>query len=136
VRAIKCAKVEAVGVDNGVGVVKLMGRNCGYITAHAALASRDVDVCLVPEVHLKRHLHCFLLHLSPCVHTRMHHRKCMYEMTHIFTRQVFPLEFNCMLIDHARQLFSPLCMYVISRSGNVHVYLCDLKIRECARVLV
>jgi hypothetical protein len=53
VRAIKCAKVEAMGVDNGVGVVKLMGRNSGFITAHAALASRDVDVCLVPEVSIK-----------------------------------------------------------------------------------
>ncbi len=43
-----------MGVDNGVGVVKLMGRNSGFITAHAALASRDVDVCLVPEVRARQ----------------------------------------------------------------------------------
>mmetsp|Transcript_26266 Transcript_26266/g.41102 ORF Transcript_26266/g.41102 Transcript_26266/m.41102 type:complete len:597 (+) Transcript_26266:25-1815(+) len=50
VRAIKSAKIEAAGCLHGVGIVKLMGRSCGYLTAHATLASRDVDICLIPEV--------------------------------------------------------------------------------------
>ncbi|XP_027175895.1 ATP-dependent 6-phosphofructokinase 3-like [Coffea eugenioides] len=48
-RAINAAHVEATSVENGIGVVKLMGRNSGFIAMHATLASRDVDCCLIPE---------------------------------------------------------------------------------------
>ena len=34
---------------DGVGVVKLMGRECGFVAMHATLASNDVDICLLPE---------------------------------------------------------------------------------------
>ncbi len=44
------ARVEATSAFNGIGVVKLMGREAGFIAAHAALASGDVDLCLIPEV--------------------------------------------------------------------------------------
>jgi len=63
--AIKSAKVEAEGAVNGIGLVKLMGRESGFIAALASLASRDVDYCLIPEVpfhlvsllrHIKRNL--------------------------------------------------------------------------------
>ena len=30
-----------------------MGRYCGYIAVNATLASRDVNICLVPEVHFQ-----------------------------------------------------------------------------------
>ena len=49
-RAIVGAHTEALGAWNGIGVVKLMGRHSGFITAHAALANGDVNFCLVPEV--------------------------------------------------------------------------------------
>ncbi|CAO2825637.1 unnamed protein product [Amaranthus hypochondriacus] len=48
-RAINSAHVEAESAENGVGVVKLMGRYCGFIAQYATLASRDVDCCLIPE---------------------------------------------------------------------------------------
>ncbi|KDP22466.1 hypothetical protein JCGZ_26297 [Jatropha curcas] len=48
-RAINAAHVEVESVENGVGIVKLMGRYCGFIATHATLASRDVDCCLIPE---------------------------------------------------------------------------------------
>ncbi|CAI0450564.1 unnamed protein product [Linum tenue] len=48
-RAINAAHVEVECVENGVGVVKLMGRYSGFIAMHATLASRDVDCCLIPE---------------------------------------------------------------------------------------
>ncbi|XXG64309.1 hypothetical protein AAC387_Pa05g2295 [Persea americana] len=48
-RAINAAHVEAESVENGVGVVKLMGRYSGFIAMYATLASRDVDCCLIPE---------------------------------------------------------------------------------------
>ncbi|OIW15741.1 hypothetical protein TanjilG_04276 [Lupinus angustifolius] len=48
-RAINAAHVEAGSVENGIGVVKLMGRYSGFIAMYATLASRDVDCCLIPE---------------------------------------------------------------------------------------
>jgi 6-phosphofructokinase 1 len=48
--AIKGAHVEAKGAPYGVGIVKLMGRHSGYIAASAALACREVNYVLVPEV--------------------------------------------------------------------------------------
>jgi 6-phosphofructokinase 1 len=48
--ALDAAHAEARSVENGVGLVKLMGRNAGFIAAHATLASHEVNACLVPEV--------------------------------------------------------------------------------------
>ena len=49
VRVINSAHTEARSVDNGVAVVKLMGRHAGFIAAAASVASQDVNICLVPE---------------------------------------------------------------------------------------
>ncbi|KAL1825426.1 hypothetical protein ACET3Z_012204 [Daucus carota] len=48
-RAINAAHVEAESMENGIGLVKLMGRHSGFIAMFATLASRDVDCCLIPE---------------------------------------------------------------------------------------
>ncbi|KAL0426947.1 UNVERIFIED_CONTAM: ATP-dependent 6-phosphofructokinase [Sesamum latifolium] len=48
-RAITAAHVEATSIENGIGLVKLMGRYSGFIAMYATLASRDVDCCLIPE---------------------------------------------------------------------------------------
>lgn len=50
VQAVKCAYVEATGAVNGVGLVKLMGRDSGFIACYAALAGSNVDYVLIPEV--------------------------------------------------------------------------------------
>ena len=47
--AIRCAHTEAMGAPNGIGLVKLMGREAGFIAAESALAMRDVNFVLVPE---------------------------------------------------------------------------------------
>ena len=47
---IYSAHSEALGARNGVGLVKLMGRHSGFISAFATLANSDVNFCLVPEV--------------------------------------------------------------------------------------
>jgi 6-phosphofructokinase 1 len=47
---LQAAHAEARSARNGVCVVQLMGRDAGFITASAALASGEVNVCLVPEV--------------------------------------------------------------------------------------
>ena len=49
-QAIHAAYIEASSVINGVGLVKLMGRQSGFIAASAALASRNVNLVLIPEV--------------------------------------------------------------------------------------
>ena len=49
-KAIQSAVVEASCAPRGLGIVQLMGRHAGYISAHATLASRQVDLCLIPEV--------------------------------------------------------------------------------------
>lgn len=50
VEAIRSAHVEAKGAFNGIGLVKIMGRLSGYITATAALAQGDANFVLIPEV--------------------------------------------------------------------------------------
>ncbi len=50
VESLRCAHVEASGHQNGVGIVKLMGRHSGFIASNAALATGDVNFVLVPEV--------------------------------------------------------------------------------------
>lgn len=44
------AHTEAEAAKNGVSLVKLMGRDSGFIAAFAALANGHVNFCLVPEV--------------------------------------------------------------------------------------
>lgn len=41
---------QASSAYNGIGVVKLMGRESGFIAMHATLASGQVDAVLIPEV--------------------------------------------------------------------------------------
>jgi 6-phosphofructokinase 1 len=50
--AIWAAHAEAKGAWNGVALVKLMGRDSGFIAAHATLANSDVNFCFIPEVPL------------------------------------------------------------------------------------
>ncbi len=47
---LRAAHVEARGAPNGIGLVKLMGRDAGFIAAGAALASQEANYVLVPEV--------------------------------------------------------------------------------------
>lgn len=44
------AHVEAKGTPHGIGLVKLMGRDSGFIAAAASIANPNVNFCLVPEV--------------------------------------------------------------------------------------
>ncbi|OXU15886.1 ATP-dependent 6-phosphofructokinase [Sedimentisphaera salicampi] len=51
--AVAAAHIEAKDACMGVGLVKLMGRESGFIAAHTALASQDVNFVFVPEVPFK-----------------------------------------------------------------------------------
>jgi 6-phosphofructokinase 1 len=49
-RVITCAHTEVHSVQNGIALVKLMGRHAGFIAAAATVASQDVNFCLIPEI--------------------------------------------------------------------------------------
>ncbi|MBN1578280.1 MAG: ATP-dependent 6-phosphofructokinase [Chitinispirillaceae bacterium] len=50
VEAVAGAHVEAHDAVNGIGIVKVMGRESGFIAAHTALGNNDVNYVLIPEV--------------------------------------------------------------------------------------
>jgi len=47
---LSCAHAEAQGAFNGIGLVKVMGRDSGFIACGATLASQEVNFTLIPEV--------------------------------------------------------------------------------------
>ncbi len=47
---LRAAHTEARNAPNGIGLVKLMGRDAGFIAAGAALVSQEANFVLVPEV--------------------------------------------------------------------------------------
>jgi len=49
-RATCAANAEATGARNGIGLVKLMGRDSGFIAAFSVLVDNQVNFCLIPEV--------------------------------------------------------------------------------------
>jgi 6-phosphofructokinase 1 len=49
-RATYAANTEAEAARNGIGLVKLMGRDSGFIAAYSVLVNSHVNFCLVPEV--------------------------------------------------------------------------------------
>ncbi len=51
VDVIRTAHVEATGVRDGIGVVKVMGRHAGFVACNAVLASALVDLVLIPEMN-------------------------------------------------------------------------------------
>ena len=52
---IYSAHAEAKSARNGIGLVRLMGRDSGFIAAYTALASNDVNFVLIPEVPFRLH---------------------------------------------------------------------------------
>ena len=69
-RAIYAAHTEATGARNGIGLVKLMGRDSGFIAAHSTLINSQVNLCLVPEVPFT--IQGFLLNLNERLTQRGH----------------------------------------------------------------
>ena len=55
VDAVGAAHVEAKSANNGIGLVKVMGRDSGYIAASTALSSNEANFVLIPEVPFDLH---------------------------------------------------------------------------------
>lgn len=70
---IQTAHVEARGAINGIGLVKLMGRDAGFIAAQATLASQEVNFTLIPEIPFELEgEYGFLYHLRRRILSRGH----------------------------------------------------------------
>ena len=69
-RVLECAHTEASSVPGGIGMVKLMGRHAGFVTAGATVANQDVNFALIPEVPFK--LESFLAALKDRMMKKSH----------------------------------------------------------------
>ncbi len=72
-QAVESATVEASSAPNGIGLVKLMGRDSGFIAAHTAIAAQDANFVLIPEVPFDLEgANGLLRHLKSCIEQRGH----------------------------------------------------------------
>lgn len=73
VHAVAAAHTEARDAENGIGLVKVMGRESGFIAAHTALAQNDVNFVMIPEVPFELDGdNGFLAHLERRLDARHH----------------------------------------------------------------
>jgi 6-phosphofructokinase 1 len=73
VEVVTAAHMEAASAINGIGLVKVMGRDSGFIAAHTALASHEVNFVLIPEVPFNLEgYNGFLSHLEDRLRKRSH----------------------------------------------------------------
>jgi 6-phosphofructokinase 1 len=73
VEVVAAAHMEASSAINGVGLVKVMGRESGFIAAYTALASHEVNFVLIPEVPFNLEgYNGFLHHLGERLKRRNH----------------------------------------------------------------
>jgi len=73
VEVVSAAHMEASSAINGIGLVKVMGRDSGFIAAHTALASHEVNFVLIPEVPFNLEgYNGFLTHLENRLKKRNH----------------------------------------------------------------
>jgi 6-phosphofructokinase 1 len=73
VEVVAAAHMEAVSAIHGIGLVKVMGRDSGFIAACTALASHEVNFVLIPEVPFNLEgYNGFLHHLEERILDRKH----------------------------------------------------------------
>jgi 6-phosphofructokinase 1 len=73
VEVVAAAHMEASSAINGIGLVKVMGRESGFIAAHTALASHEINFVLIPEVPFNLEgYNGFLHHLEERLKNRKH----------------------------------------------------------------
>ena len=71
--AVSAAHMEAHSHINGIGLIKLMGRESGFIATATALASHEANFCLIPEVPFDMEgPNGFLTMLEERIRTRHH----------------------------------------------------------------
>jgi 6-phosphofructokinase 1 len=70
---VGAAHMEATSQPNGIGLVKVMGRESGFLAVHTALASHEANFVLIPEVPFDLEgPNSFLEHLEKRLRARQH----------------------------------------------------------------
>ncbi len=110
--AIQCAHVEASSVVNGIGLVKLMGRDAGFIAAQATLAMQDVNFLLVPEQPFKIDGENGLLH---ALERRLAHRKHALIVCAEGAGQEHLKDAQVPAPQHGNPKLGDICSFLISR---------------------
>jgi 6-phosphofructokinase 1 len=73
VEVVAAAHMEASSAINGIGLVKVMGRESGFIAACTALASHEINFVLIPEIPFNLEgYNGFLHHLEERLKKRKH----------------------------------------------------------------
>lgn len=71
--SVAAAHMEAHSQINGIGLVKLMGRESGFIATYTAIASHEANFVLIPEVPFELEgPNGFLFHLEERLRKRQH----------------------------------------------------------------
>jgi 6-phosphofructokinase 1 len=94
-RSVSVAHAEARGARRGVGLVRLMGRDSGFIACSAALATAEANFVLIPEVPFGLEgEHGLLACLERRLEARGHALIVVAEGAgqHLFTHQFTPVD--------------------------------------------
>ncbi len=129
--AINVAHEEAKGAWDGVGLVKLMGRDSGFISAYATLANSDVNFCFIPEVPLVLDgEHGFLKSLEKRL-DRKHHALIVVaegvgqslanqkDMSGNVKRQDIGILLKTKIVDYFKSIDKPLVLKYIDPSYTI-----------------
>ena len=110
--SIYAAHAEALGARNGVGLVKLMGRESGFISAYASLSTNHVNFCLVPKVRFT--LDAFLRALDDRLKHRGHAVVVVAEGA-----EQNEFQYRQVSYDH-EPVFAAGSMLGVTNAGGVH----------------
>lgn len=127
--AVACAHVEALGGKNTIGLVKLMGRESGFIAAQTALSMRDVNFVLVPELPFEMDGEDgFLARLHQRIISRSHAVIVVAEGAgqHLLSGTgKYDLSGNAVLSDIAQYLQSRIKAYFMEKGTQVTIKYID-----------
>jgi 6-phosphofructokinase 1 len=114
---LKGAHVEAEAEEDGVVIVKLMGRQSGFLAANASVASGDVNYVLIPEVEFDLEGPKGLL---ACLHQRLKNRKhaLIAVAEGVAERLVASADEKERLDASGNALFDDVGVYLKSRISN------------------
>ena len=129
VEMVAAAHMEAHSAINGIGLVKVMGRESGFIAAHTALASHEVNFVLIPEVPFNLEgYNGFLHHLEERIKRSKHAVIVVAEgamQEQLMTDKKFDAGGNIKLVDVGPYLRDRIIKYFDEKKIEVNIKYID-----------
>jgi len=129
VEVVSAAHMEAASAINGIGLVKVMGRDSGFIAAHTALASHEVNFVLIPEVPFNLEgYNGFLTHLEERLKKRKHAVIVVAEgamQDQLLTEKKFDAGGNVKMADVGIYLRSRIIKYFEDKNMEINLKYID-----------